>query len=206
MRWPWIAALLLTLACPDVSAQTWPIDAERASASFSVRPLWLKRIEGHFPVVEGVLVRDPEGGWMSAPGNAAVQAEPGVIVYRFGADLFYANEQRFTEELRRLLQEAPPPIAALVVDASAISGIDYSAAQALRGVMAEFAARGVTLVFGRVSDELRADLARHRITTAGAPGAPQLQRSMHSALAAARRASASNSASGSTSTSTSAKP
>ena len=62
MRWPWIAALLLTLACPDVSAQTWPIDAERASASFSVRPLWLKRIEGHFPVLPFAAHRLREGG------------------------------------------------------------------------------------------------------------------------------------------------
>ena len=60
MRWPWIPALILAMAWPRVSAQTWSIDPQRASASFSVRPIWLKRIQGHFPVLEGVLVRDPD--------------------------------------------------------------------------------------------------------------------------------------------------
>ncbi len=60
MRWSWFPALLLSLPWPDVSAQTWSIDTERASASFSLRPVWLKRIQGHFPILEGVMVRDQD--------------------------------------------------------------------------------------------------------------------------------------------------
>lgn len=60
MRGLLLLALTLTSGWNDVSAQTWTIDPDRASASFGVRPLWLKRIEGHFPVVEGLLVRDRE--------------------------------------------------------------------------------------------------------------------------------------------------
>ena len=91
MRWPWIAALLLTLACPDASAQTWPIDAERASASFSVRPLWLKRIEGHFPVVEGVLVRDPERDTLSVD----VRIDARALQMTRGSWLTWAQSEEF---------------------------------------------------------------------------------------------------------------
>lgn len=59
MRWLWIPALALAVIWPRASAQTWSIDTDRASASFSVRPVWLRRIHGHFPILEGILVRDP---------------------------------------------------------------------------------------------------------------------------------------------------
>jgi len=40
------------------------------------------------------------GGDAATPGK---ETEPGLIVYRFGSDLFYANAHRFTEEVRALV-------------------------------------------------------------------------------------------------------
>jgi MFS superfamily sulfate permease-like transporter len=132
----------------------------------------------------GVLVRDAQGEWQSTPCKAGAITEPGVLVYRFGADLFYANEQRFVDEVRRLVDGAPPPLRALVVDASAIADLDYSAALALRKLVADLQQRRILLVFGRVSDALRADMERHRISTA--VSAAHLHGSLHEALADAR--------------------
>src|SRR5262249_41040874 len=42
-----------------------------------------------------VLAPDANGHWIPVPATPGVQTEPGLIVYRFGADLFYANEDRF---------------------------------------------------------------------------------------------------------------
>ena len=61
--------------------------------------------------------------------------EPGLIVYRFGADLFYANQQRFCDEVHELVAHAPAPLRCFVVDASAITDIDYSAARCMRDLI-----------------------------------------------------------------------
>ena len=42
-----------------------------------------------------VLARDVSGRWMPVAVRAGLQTEPGLVVYRFGADLCYANEGRF---------------------------------------------------------------------------------------------------------------
>ena len=54
--------------------------------------------------------------------------EPGVVMYWFGADLYYANANHFVEQAHRLVNEAAAPVRWLVVDAGAITGIDFSAA------------------------------------------------------------------------------
>ncbi len=111
----------------------------------------LRHVRHSYRPHTGVLVRDAQGEWQSTPCKAGAITEPGVLVYRFGADLFYANEQRFVDEVRRLVDGAPPPLRALVVDASAISDLDYSAAQALRKLVADLQQRRILLVFGRVA-------------------------------------------------------
>ena len=106
------------------------------------------------------------------------------MIYRFGADLFYANERRFADELRGLAERIGPALQALVVDASAIADLDYSAARMLRDLIAELHARQVALVFGRASPALRADMQRHGIIAALGP--QHLHASLHAALADAR--------------------
>lgn len=145
----------------------------------------LRHVRHSYRPHSGLLVRGPEGEWTSRPVASGATAEPGIAVYRFGADLFYANDKRFCDELRTIAETAPPPLRAVVVDASAIADLDYSAAQSLRASIDELRARGVRLVFGRVSDGLRADMVRHRI--AEALGAAHLHASLHEALADARR-------------------
>ena len=63
---------------------------------------------------------------------AGQETEPGLIVYRFNSDLFYANAYRFKDEVRSLVRRAPTPIRWFIVDAGAITDIDYSAAQSIR--------------------------------------------------------------------------
>ena len=85
------------------------------------------------------------------------------IVYRFGADLFYANHNRFTDEVRTLVEHAPTSVHWFVVDAGAITNIDYSAAQSLCD-LGDLGHQGVGMVFARVRPSLRSDLDRHRVT------------------------------------------
>lgn len=116
--------------------------------------------------------------------KAGVETEPGLIVYRFCADLFYANCNRFSEDIRFLINTAHAPVRCLVVDASAITDIDYSAASLLRDVLRELQAKPVHILFGRVNPFLRADMDRHGISAV--VGADNIYAQLHTAIAAAR--------------------
>jgi MFS superfamily sulfate permease-like transporter len=71
-----------------------------------------------------VLAPDATGRWLPVPATPGVQTEPGLVVYRFGADLFYANENRFADEVRELVKRAPTPLVRwLVVDAGAVTAL-----------------------------------------------------------------------------------
>jgi sulfate permease, SulP family len=146
----------------------------------------LRHVQHSYRPHTGVLVRAPGGEWQTEACRPGVLTEPGLLVYRFGADLFYANERRFVDELRALVDGAPPPLRGVVIEASAVSDLDYSAAQSLRQLITELQQRGITLAFGRVTPALRADMQRHGITAV--LGEQHLHISLHAALADARRA------------------
>ena len=104
----------------------------------------------------------------------------GLIVYRFGADLFYANAQRFADEVRTVVRRAPAPVHFVVVDAGAITALDYSAARMVRELSQSLAQSGVLLVFARVSSYLRLDMDRHNITSV--IGAARIFPTLHEAV------------------------
>ena len=133
-----------------------------------------------------MLIPGAGGSWEPIPAVPGKQTEPGLIIYRFGADLFYANYARFVDDVQALVDRAPTPIRCFVVDASAITDLDFSAARAIHDLLADLTARNVTIVFGRVSPYLRADMDRHGITAAA--GADHVFATLHEAIAAVRAA------------------
>ena len=128
-----------------------------------------------------VLTPDPAGGWIANPAHPGAQTRPGLILYRFGADLFYANADRFADETRALIDRAPDPVEWFIVDAGAITNVDFSAARTLRDLFNEFAAKNVSVAFGRVDPALRADLERHGV--AAILGEGRIEASLHRVLA-----------------------
>jgi SulP family sulfate permease len=133
-----------------------------------------------------IIAPDANDRWQPMPTRPGLVTEPGLIIYRFGADLFYANVNRFADEVRTLLQHAPTPIRWFIVDASALTDIDYSAAHGVRDLLADLTRQGVGVLFARVSPYLRADLDRHGITAA--VGEHCIFATLHEAIAAARDA------------------
>ena len=130
-----------------------------------------------------MLVPNATGRWAQVPATPGSETKPGLIVYRFGADLFYANDTRFADEVRALVEQAPTPVHWFIVDAGAITDIDYSAAQSVRDLLDELRQKGVNLVFARVSSYLKSDLDRHGITAA--IGEARIFTTLHDAIAAA---------------------
>src|SRR6516165_9669050 len=131
-----------------------------------------------------MLAPDAAGRWMPMPVTPGRETESGLIVYRFGADLFYANHNRFADEVRTLVESAPSPVRWFIVDAGAITAIDYSAAQGVRDLLEDLARLRVWMVFARVSPYLRSDMDRHRIMAA--IGESRIFATLHEALAMVR--------------------
>lgn len=167
-----------------VTAATVPLVGVGQGILLAVILSLLRHVRHSYRPHTAILAPDPAGRWLPVPAEAGTQSEPGLIVYRFGADLFYANDRRFGDEVRSLVVAAPTPVRWFVVDAAAITDMDFSAACALRELCQELAGLGVTLVFGRVSPDLRADMERHGILAA--VGADRLLPTLHQALALAR--------------------
>jgi sulfate permease, SulP family len=130
-----------------------------------------------------ILAPDATGRWIPIPAAPGRMTEPGIIVYRFGADLFYANQNRFADEVRALVAHAPTPIHCFIVDAGAITDIDYSAAQSLLELLEDLERQKVSMVFGRVNYYLRSDMDRHGITAVIGEG--HIFPTLHEAIAAA---------------------
>ena len=83
--------------------------------------------------------------------------------------------------MRALVEHAPAPVRWFVVDAGAITDIDFSAARSVRDLLDDLARRGVSVVFGRVSPYLRSDMDRHGITAA--VGEARIFPTLHEAIA-----------------------
>ena len=125
----------------------------------------LLRVVGHsYRPHTGVLVRDENKIWKTVPALPGAKTEPGLIIYRFDAALFYANAGLFAEEVARLISPGEAPAHWVIIDAEAIVHVDYTASRVLRELHLELEQQGVELVFARVHPELQADLDRHHIT------------------------------------------
>lgn len=131
-----------------------------------------------------ILAPGPSGRWEPVPATPGTQTEPGLIVYRFDADLFFANADRFSDEILALVDGAPSRVQCVVIDAGAITDLDYSAARTLRALMTELNRRGVRLILARASQFLRADLARHGV--AAELGSDCIFSTLHEGVAAAQ--------------------
>jgi sulfate permease, SulP family len=131
-----------------------------------------------------ILAPNSSGRWVPVPAAPGKQTEPGLIVYRFNSDLFYANANRFTDEVHSLIERAPTPIRWFVIDAGPITDIDYSAAQSIRDLLDDLTRQRVHIIFARVSPYLRSDMDRHQITAA--IGEARIFTTLHEALAATR--------------------
>jgi SulP family sulfate permease len=128
-----------------------------------------------------VLTQGQGGLWQLNPVVPGAATEPGLVVYRFGATLFYANAGRFSDEILLLAGPGPSSLRWLVVDAGAITHVDYTAARTVRELQEDLAQRGVALVFAHVQSDLKPDLDRHHLTEA--IGADRIFGSLHEALA-----------------------
>jgi high affinity sulfate transporter 1 len=130
----------------------------------------------------GVMMRDADGTWRLEEPVPGRMAEPGLVMFWFGRDLFYANVAFFAEQARRLVDESPSPVRWLVIDATAVTGLDFSAGQALTELHQDLAKTGVVLALVQVPAQRHANLERMGLVDL--IGADRIFDSRHACIAA----------------------
>ncbi len=112
-----------------------------------------------------VLVKSPADHWQSVPVTKGAQTIPGLVVYRFGTSLYFANAARLVTDVKALLEVDRPP-AWLCLDGAAIGDVDYSAAAVFLQICQHAERRGTRLVLSNIIAPVRHQLDRYGITAA----------------------------------------
>jgi sulfate permease, SulP family len=117
-----------------------------------------------------VLVKSPGGHWHATPVRPGARTEPGLVVYRFGTSLYYANASRLAEDVAALTGHGEP-LRWMVLDAAAIDDVDYTAASVFTQVITKLRDQHVRLVVTSAVAKVRQQLDRYGISAALGAGA-----------------------------------
>jgi sulfate permease, SulP family len=131
-----------------------------------------------------VILQDDVDQWRMEEAVPGRMLEPGLVMYWFGSDLFYANASFFLEQAHKLVDESPSPVRWLVIDASAMTGVDFSASRALAELQQDLAKAGVVLALARV--QVRKDGNLERLGLVKLIGAHRMFNSRRACLEAYR--------------------
>lgn len=117
-----------------------------------------------------VLVKSAAGHWQSLPVSAGARTTEGLVIYRFGTSLYFANASRLAADIATLTHRGNPP-SWLCLDGAAIGDVDYTAAAVLIRVHQQLQVHGTRLVLSNIIEPVRAQLDRYGITTTLGSGA-----------------------------------
>ena len=101
---------------------------------------------------DAVLGREPgTDHWIPVDIGYQTEQVRGVLVYLVYAPLWYGNADYIRLRVHALVDAAPTPPAAVILDANAMSDIDFTGLAALRELAAELRDDGITLAIARAS-------------------------------------------------------
>ena len=115
-----------------------------------------------------VLVKSAAGHWMPAPVEPGARTVPGLVVYRFGTSLYFANASRFVEDVITLTRHGGG-LRWLVLDGAAIGDVDYSASAVLGRTIRELHQAHIEVVFTSLVDPVRQQLRHYGISGSNGP-------------------------------------
>jgi MFS superfamily sulfate permease-like transporter len=110
-----------------------------------------------------VLVEAPDGSHFVPAGTGQASGSPGLVVYRFGAPLYFANATLFLDEVEQLLARARNPVRWFVLDAEAMVDVDTTGAEVLRQAIGMVTKRGIVFAVSRANPALRSWLERYEL-------------------------------------------
>jgi len=107
--------------------------------------------------LNSVLVKSPEGHWRPVPCGPGARTEEGLVVYRFGTSLYFANASRLVEDTGALIGQGSP-VRWMVLDCAAIEDVDFTASLVLAKAIEHLQQHHVRLVLSSVLGPVRRQL------------------------------------------------
>jgi high affinity sulfate transporter 1 len=101
----------------------------------------------------GAVLGRTDDGWHSVARYPDAREQPGIVVYRWEAPLFFANCSSFRTQVRALVSTRRPTW--VVIQCEAITDVDVSAAQMLERLDEELNAQGVHMAFVEMRTRLQ---------------------------------------------------
>lgn len=71
---------------------------------------------------------------------------PGLLLYRFDSNLVFFNSEHFRQRVYQLIEESSTPVEWLVIDASTINVVDYTAIQIFKELRQDLHKKGIMVV------------------------------------------------------------
>ena len=93
---------------------------------------------------------DEDYGFRDISRHPDGETYPGLVIFRFDQEIFFANAAMFRDHIRELVAGAEPAVRTVIVDASAVTHVDTTGLDMLGELQRELAGRGVELVFARL--------------------------------------------------------
>jgi high affinity sulfate transporter 1 len=117
-----------------------------------------------------VLVKSAAGHWQTMPVAPGARTEPGLVIYRFGTSLYFANASRLVEDLIAITAQGAP-LRWFVFDGAAIGDVDYTASLVLSRTIAQLHQRHIQFVVTSLMTPVRQQLEHYGISGAAGPDA-----------------------------------
>ena len=105
---------------------------------------------------DALLVRKPGSDELHDLGDDdQEEGIPGLVVYRFYGPLIFANVSYFMERLQGFIDQQEHPVRKVIIDARAITSVDFTAMEKLRPYFQKLRDQGIELAIARAHLPLR---------------------------------------------------
>ncbi len=123
----------------------------------------LLHVARHYQPHDAVVTWAPDGREQWQKPTPGAVSEPGLVVYRFGVGVFFANAERFAAEVRSLV-DGPEPPRWLVLLADGIDDVDFTAASAIAELVDQLREQGIVVAVAGASEHIRSEFDRFNVT------------------------------------------
>jgi len=105
---------------------------------------------------DALLVRKPGSDELHDQGDDdQEEGIPGLVVYRFYGPLIFANVSYFMERMQGFIDQQEHPVRRVIIDARAITSVDFTAMEKLRPFFQKLRDQGIELAIARAHLPLR---------------------------------------------------
>jgi MFS superfamily sulfate permease-like transporter len=113
--------------------------------------------------VTSALVEAPDGSHFLPADDGQASGASGLVVYRFGAPLYFANATLFLDDVERLVTQSPTPVRWFVLDAQAMVDVDTTGAGVLGQAISMLKKRHITFAVSRADRSFRSWLEKYEL-------------------------------------------